>query len=81
MAPSRTSKSILRPKIIAPGATHTPILADVPPALLEQVRAAIPTGRIAQVDDIVPTYTFLASEDGRHFQGQTLSPNGGDQFY
>ncbi len=71
----------VRINAVAPGATHTPILADVPPALLEQVRAAIPTGRIAQVDDIVPTYTFLASEDGRHFQGQTLSPNGGDQFY
>jgi hypothetical protein len=23
---------------------------------------------------------FLASEDGRHYQGQCLSPNGGDVF-
>ena len=40
---------------VAPGATNTPILADVPPDLLEQIRLAIPVGRIAEVDDIVPT--------------------------
>ena len=65
---------------VAPGATNTPILADVPPDLLEQIRLGIPVGRIAEVEDIVPTYVFLASSDARHFQGQTLSPNGGDQF-
>ena len=65
---------------VAPGATNTPILADVPLDLLEQIRLAIPVGRIAEVEDIVPTYVFLASSDARHFQGQTLSPNGGDQF-
>ncbi len=65
---------------VAPGATRTPILADVPPDLLEQIRQSIPLGRIAEVDDIVPSYVFLASEDGRHYQGQCLSPNGGDVF-
>jgi 3-oxoacyl-[acyl-carrier protein] reductase len=65
---------------VAPGATRTPILADVPPDLLEQIRQGIPLGRIAEVDDIVPSYVFLASEDGRHYQGQCLSPNGGDVF-
>jgi len=65
---------------VAPGATHTPILADVPPALLEEIRQAIPLGRIAEVDDIAPSYVFLASAAGRHYQGQCLSPNGGDVF-
>jgi 3-oxoacyl-[acyl-carrier protein] reductase len=65
---------------VAPGATRTPILADVPPDLLEQIRAGIPLGRLAEVDDIVPSYVFLASEDGRHYQGQCISPNGGDVF-
>jgi 3-oxoacyl-[acyl-carrier protein] reductase len=65
---------------VAPGATRTPILADVPPDLLEQIRQSIPLGRIAEVDDIVPSYVFLASEDGRHYQGQCISPNGGDVF-
>ena len=65
---------------VAPGATLTPILEDVPEELLEQIRQSIPLGRLAEVDDIVPTYVFLASEDGRHYQGQCLSPNGGDAF-
>jgi len=65
---------------VAPGATRTPILADVPPDLLEQIRRSIPLGRLAEVDDIAPSYVFLASEDGRHYQGQCISPNGGDVF-
>jgi 3-oxoacyl-[acyl-carrier protein] reductase len=65
---------------VAPGATHTPMLADVPDALLEAIRQSIPLGQLAEVDDIVPSYVFLASEDGRHYQGQCISPNGGDVF-
>ena len=65
---------------VAPGATLTPILDDVPPAVLEAIRAAIPLGRLAEVADIVPSYVFLASDEARHYQGQCLSPNGGDVF-
>jgi 3-oxoacyl-[acyl-carrier protein] reductase len=65
---------------VAPGATRTPMLGDVPEDLLEAIRAGIPLGRLAEVDDIVPSYVFLASEDGRHYQGQCISPNGGDVF-
>lgn len=65
---------------VAPGATHTPILDGVPEELLEAIRQSVPKKRIAEVDDIVPAYVFLASEDSAHFQGQCLSPNGGDVF-
>jgi len=65
---------------VAPGATLTPILDDVPPAVLEAIRAAIPLGRLAEVADIVPSYVFLASDEARHYQGQCLSPHGGDVF-
>ncbi|MBM4226037.1 MAG: SDR family oxidoreductase, partial [Gammaproteobacteria bacterium] len=54
--------------------------ADVPVALLEEIRQAIPLGRIAEVADIAPSYVFLASDAGRHYQGQCISPNGGDVF-
>ena len=70
----------VRINCVAPGATLTPMLADVPPDLMETIRAGIPVGRIAEVADIVPTYVFLASADGYHYQGQCLSPNGGDVF-
>ncbi len=65
---------------VAPGATDTPILAGVDAAVLDAIRAAIPKGRIASVDDIAPAYVFLASDEARHFVGQTVSPNGGDMF-
>ena len=65
---------------VAPGATYTPILDAVPDALMDIIREGIPKKRIADIDDIVPTYVFLASEESRHFHGQCLSPNGGDVF-
>lgn len=65
---------------VAPGATLTPILNDVPDEILEAIRQGIPKGRLANVDDIVPSYVFLASEQARHIQGQCISPNGGDVF-
>ena len=70
----------VRVNCVAPGATRTPILDAVPADVVEAIRAGIPIGHLAAVDDIVPTYVFLASEAGRHFQGQVLSPNGGDHF-
>ena len=63
---------------VAPGATMTPILADVPDDILEGIRQNIPAGRIAEVEDIVGAYLFLASDAAGHFRGQCLSPNGGD---
>ena len=65
---------------VAPGATLTPILEAVPSETLEAIRAGIPLGRLAEVEDIVSSYVFLASDGGRHFQGQCISPNGGDHF-
>ena len=65
---------------VAPGATMTPILADVPDDILGGIRQNIPAGRIAEVEDIVGAYLFLASDAAGHFRGQCLSPNGGDAF-
>ena len=65
---------------VAPGATMTPILADVPDDILDGIRQNIPAGRIAEVEDIVGAFLFLASDAAGHFRGQCLSPNGGDAF-
>ena len=65
---------------VAPGATTTPILDGMDPGILETIRQTIPRGRFAVVDEIAPTYVFLASSAGDHFVGQCLSPNGGDVF-
>lgn len=63
---------------VAPGATQTPLLGRISEQAIEAIRAAIPKGRLATVDDIVSAYVFLASDESRHFVGQCLSPNGGD---
>ncbi|MFT4823170.1 MAG: 3-oxoacyl-[acyl-carrier protein] reductase [Halioglobus sp.] len=65
---------------VAPGATVTPILEDVPDDILDGIRRAIPRGKLAEVDDIVGAFLFLASDAAAHFRGQCLSPNGGDVF-
>lgn len=70
----------IRINCVAPGATETPILEKVPPEIIDQVRAGIPVGKLAVVKQIAPSYVFLASSDGDHFQGQCISPNGGDVF-
>jgi 3-oxoacyl-[acyl-carrier protein] reductase len=66
---------------VAPGATETPILSGMSKEALEAIRASIPKGRFATVDDIAPAYVFLASDEARHFVGQCLSPNGGDVMF
>ena len=48
--------------------------------ILDGIKASIPKGSIADINDIIPAYLFLASSDGDHFVGQTISPNGGDHF-
>ena len=65
---------------VAPGATRTALIADIADDLMERIRASIPKGRIGEVDDIVPSYVFLASDEARFYQGQCISPNGGDIF-
>lgn len=65
---------------VAPGATRTAMLDDVPEDILEGIRQSIPLGKLAEIDDIVPSYVFLASEGARHYVGQVISPNGGDMF-
>lgn len=65
---------------VAPGATMTPILEGVPDEVLDAIRGNIPAGRLADVEDIVGSYLFLASEAASHYRGQCLSPNGGDAF-
>ena len=63
---------------VAPGATETPMLEGISQDTIERIRATIPRGRLARVNDIAPTYVFLASDESSHYVGQCLSPNGGD---
>lgn len=46
-----------------------------------RIAAGLPLGRLAEVEDVVPAYVFLASDEGRFFCGQVIHPNGGQVMY
>jgi 3-oxoacyl-[acyl-carrier protein] reductase len=63
---------------VAPTITITPIMQAVSEEGLRAVTARIPKGRLGQVDDLISTFVFLASEDIGYLTGQCLAPSGGD---
>ncbi|HTQ23151.1 MAG TPA: SDR family NAD(P)-dependent oxidoreductase [Candidatus Binataceae bacterium] len=63
---------------VAPGATQTRMVEGIDKDLMDSILASIPKRRLGTIDEIVPAYVFLASDEARHFVGQCLSPNGGD---
>ena len=66
---------------IAPGSINTELTQDLSEEWREAKAAEIPMGRIGEVDDIVPTALFLASDKSDYYTGQTLSPDGGDAMH
>ena len=62
----------------APGMRWAVMAGARPVAVIETV--GVGRRRFAEIDDIVPSYVFLASDEARQSQGQCLSPNGGDVF-
>ncbi len=62
---------------IAPGYIDTEMVMAVPKAVLDQIIAGIPVGRLGMADEIARCVAFLASEDAGFITGATLSVNGG----
>ncbi len=63
---------------VAPGVTNTDLLTPLAAELLDNLKAAIPLGRFAEVDEIAPAALLLASPEGSFFHGTCISPNGGE---
>ncbi|CAN7633988.1 SDR family NAD(P)-dependent oxidoreductase [Phenylobacterium sp. LjRoot219] len=74
-------KSGITVNMIPPGSIDTPMLrgADVMQreGAVEAYGAALPVGRIGQVEDIAAAASYLASEEASYITGQTISVNGG----
>lgn len=69
----------IRVNAIAPGVTNTamPRLGNTEEGLAALARQ-MPTGRIAEPEDIADVIVFLATDDARHIIGQLIHVNGGD---
>jgi len=62
---------------IAPGYIDTEMVSAVPKAVLDQIIAGIPVGRLGMADEIARCVAFLTSEDAGFITGATLTVNGG----
>ncbi len=62
---------------IAPGYIDTEMVSAVPKAVLDQIIAGIPVGRLGMADEIARSVAFLAAEDAGFITGATLTVNGG----
>ena len=67
----------VRVNAVAPGFVDTPILATVPEKVLQQMRAQVPLGRLAQPAEIASVYAFLASDDASYINGTVIEVSGG----
>jgi len=66
----------IRVNAILPGTVRTPMVSDEPEEIaLTEVMT--PLARIAETDDIVGVYHFLAADESRYITGQKLIVDGG----
>ena len=67
----------IRVNCVAPGPVWTPLIpATLDRGHVKQFGADTHFGRPAQPAEIAPSYVFLASDDGRYYTGEVLSPTG-----
>lgn len=70
----------IRVNAVHPGPTDTPIMANVPDAVRDQLAAAVPLGRMAQPAEVAAAVAFLASDDASYVTGSVMVVNGGSYF-
>ena len=75
------AKYNIRVNAIAPGMVKTELSRNEwsDREFLEQIKAGIPLGRVAEPDNIVGSAIFLASEASNHITGHTILVDGGQQ--
>ncbi|KAF9574016.1 hypothetical protein EC968_007568 [Mortierella alpina] len=62
---------------IAPGPVDTDALRKLPEPVLEAMKANAPQKRLGEVEDIADVVSFLASNESRWVNGQTIGASGG----
>jgi NAD(P)-dependent dehydrogenase (short-subunit alcohol dehydrogenase family) len=62
---------------VTPGFVATEMLQAVPEKVLEKIKAQIPTGRLAQPEEVARVVHFLAADAAGYITGQVWGVNGG----
>jgi 3-oxoacyl-[acyl-carrier protein] reductase len=62
---------------VAPGPTVTPMFEKAPDEYNDEARMTIPLQSFGDPENVAWTWLFLASDAGRWYTGQFVSPNGG----
>jgi 3-oxoacyl-(acyl-carrier-protein) reductase len=62
---------------VAPGATKTPMTAQMPDNIAEMITKKIPLGRFAEPTEIANMHVFLASDQASYITGQVIFVDGG----
>ena len=66
----------IRVNAICPGYVETPLLSDVTPELREGILMQIPTGRMAQPEELAEVVRFLVGDEASYCNGEIWSASG-----
>lgn len=67
----------IRINAVAPGVIATDMVAELPPAFVEQLRSTTPLGRLGEPEEIANVVAFMLSEEASYVTGATLVTSGG----
>lgn len=72
-------KDNIRVNAVLPGVTRTDMVASLPEALVKQISAGIPLGRVGEPEEVANAFVFLASDMASYVTGAFLSVDGATQ--
>jgi 3-oxoacyl-[acyl-carrier protein] reductase len=67
----------VRAVAVCPGFIATPILAKMPEAVLKEMAAKVPSGRLGEPAEVANVFAFLASDEASYINGAVISVDGG----
>lgn len=67
----------IRAVAVCPGFVRTPILATIPPAVMQKTVEKVPLGRLGEPEEIANVYAFLASDEASYINGAVIEVSGG----
>lgn len=69
-------KDNIRVNAVAPGVTRTDMVAALPEAMVQNLVATIPLGRVGEPEEVANAFLFLASDLASYVTGEILSVDG-----